>query len=189
MAADEFEYVGFWARVGASVIDTILVLLLTAPLIYWFYGADQGTGLNIGVNDLLSAVLALDLPRLQFYLHDLLADLVTPRGPLDVLINWVLPAVAIVVFWIARGATPGKMAIGARVVDARTGKSLSVVQSIVRYAGYYVSTVPLLLGLIWVAFDPRKQGWHDKLAGTVVVRVRRPKHCGLQQEGDILPPR
>jgi uncharacterized RDD family membrane protein YckC len=29
------------------------------------------------------------------------------------------------------------------------------------------------MGLLWVAFDPRKQGWHDKLAGTVVIRSRR----------------
>ena len=41
-----------------------------------------------------------------------------------------------------------------------------------RYLGYYVSIIPLFLGLIAVAFDPRKQGWHDKLAGTVVVRPR-----------------
>ena len=51
---------------------------------------------------------------------------------------------------------------------AATGGPLSVGQSIGRYFGYYVSTIPLLLGLIWVAFDSRKQGWHDKLAGTVV---------------------
>jgi len=36
-----------------------------------------------------------------------------------------------------------------------------------------VSMIPLFLGMIWVAFDARKQGWHDKLAGTVVVRNRR----------------
>ena len=46
-------------------------------------------------------------------------------------------------------------------------------QLVIRYLGYYVSTIPLGLGLIWVAFDARKQGWHDKMAGTVVVRSRR----------------
>jgi uncharacterized RDD family membrane protein YckC len=71
-----------------------------------------------------------------------------------------------------RQATPGKMAIGARVVDATTGGAPSTRQLVIRYLGYYVSTIPLLLGLIWVAFDPRKQGWHDKLAGTVVVRPK-----------------
>jgi uncharacterized RDD family membrane protein YckC len=81
--------------------------------------------------------------------------------------------VAIVLFWLYRQATPGKMAISARIVDARTGGKPGIGQLIGRYLGYFVSTMPLFLGLIWVAFDPRKQGWHDKLAGTVVVRPRQ----------------
>ncbi len=40
----------------------------------------------------------------------------------------------------------------------------------VKYLGYYLSAIPLLLGFVWVAFDKRKQGFHDKLAGTFVVR-------------------
>ncbi len=64
------------------------------------------------------------------------------------------------------------MLLSLRVVDATTGNTLSVGQSLGRYLGYYVSTIPLLIGLIWVAFDSKKQGWHDKLAGTVVVRAR-----------------
>lgn len=75
-------------------------------------------------------------------------------------------------FWVYRQATPGKMVISARIVDARTGGKPGTGQLIGRYLGYYVSIIPLLLGLVWVAFDARKQGWHDKLAGTVVVRPR-----------------
>jgi uncharacterized RDD family membrane protein YckC len=90
----------------------------------------------------------------------------------NLLISYVAPAIAVIAFWVARQATPGKMVFGARIVDARTGNSLTVRQSIGRYLGYFVSTIPFGLGLIWVAFDPRKQGWHDKLAGTVVVRPR-----------------
>jgi uncharacterized RDD family membrane protein YckC len=41
-----------------------------------------------------------------------------------------------------------------------------------RYLGYFVSAIPLFLGLIWVGIDGRKQGWHDKLAGTVVIRPK-----------------
>ena len=66
----------------------------------------------------------------------------------------------------------GQVTISLRVVDATTGGPLSLGQSIGRYLGYYVSTIPLLMGLIWVAFDRRKQGWHDKLAGTVVIRSK-----------------
>ncbi len=41
--------------------------------------------------------------------------------------------------------------------------------SFVRYLAYFVSLVPLGLGYLWVALDKRKQGWHDKIAGTVVI--------------------
>ena len=92
------------------------------------------------------------------------------QGPLDFLVSWVLPAVAVVLFWLARQATPGKMAIGARIVDAKTGGKPSTSQLLIRYLGYYVAMLPLFIGILWVAFDPRKQGWHDKMAGTVVVR-------------------
>jgi uncharacterized RDD family membrane protein YckC len=70
------------------------------------------------------------------------------------------------------------MAIGARIVDAKTGGKPATSQLVIRYLGYYVSTIPLFLGLIWVGFDPRKQGWHDKLAGTVVVRPSRTAKVG-----------
>jgi uncharacterized RDD family membrane protein YckC len=142
---EQLEYVGFWPRVGAALIDTLLLTLVCAPLVTMFYGAEYW------------------LTPTDKLLH----------GPADFLINWLLPALAIVLFWIYRQATPGKIAIGARIVDARTGAKPSTRQLIVRYAGYYVSILTLMLGLIWVAFDPRKQGWHDKLAGTVVVRLRR----------------
>ncbi|MBC7620480.1 MAG: RDD family protein, partial [Candidatus Saccharibacteria bacterium] len=94
------------------------------------------------------------------------------QGPVDFLLSWVAPAAAIVLFWIYRQATPGKIAIGAHIVDAMTGGKPSTRQLLIRYVGYYVSTIPLFLGMIWVAFDPRKQGWHDKMAGTVVVRKK-----------------
>ena len=85
----------------------------------------------------------------------------------------MLPAVAVILFWIYRQATPGKMAVSARIVDSRTGGRPSTGQLIGRYFAYYVSILPLMAGIIWVAFDARKQGWHDKLANTVVVRTKR----------------
>ena len=58
----------------------------------------------------------------------------------------------------------------ARAEDAKTGGKPSTGQFIGRYLCYYLSSLLLGLGFIWVAFDSRKQGWHDKLAGTLVVR-------------------
>jgi uncharacterized RDD family membrane protein YckC len=137
------EYVGFWARVGAAIIDTILVLVICAPLVTYIYGPDYWMGAGGFI-----------------------------AGPADFLINWLLPAVAVILFWIYRQATPGKMAIGAKIVDAKTGGKPSTGQLIGRYLAYYVSIIPFMLGLVWVGIDARKQGFHDKLAGTLVVRSR-----------------
>jgi uncharacterized RDD family membrane protein YckC len=141
----EVEYAGFWVRTGAALIDTALILAISFPLLFALYG--------------------------WAYFDSQKSGFVAGTG--DFVITWLLPAAASIVFWLTRQATPGKMLLSARVVDARTGNTLTVGQSIGRYLGYFISTLPFGLGLIWVAFDPRKQGWHDKLAGTVVIRSKR----------------
>ena len=143
----EAEYAGFWLRVAASVLDSFLLVMITLPLLLWIYGAEY---LDPGVSGFIA-------------------------GPADFLISWVLPAIAVILFWIYRSATPGKMAVSAQIVDAQTGGKGSTGQLIGRYLGYFVALVPMGLGIFWVAFDKRKQGWHDKLAGTVVVRKRKGK--------------
>lgn len=142
---DQPEYAGFWIRTGAAVIDSILVLMITFPLLISVYGWDY-----------------FDADTTGFV-----------AGPADFLISWVLPAIAVVAFWIARQATPGKMVLSMRIVDASTGNTPATGQLVGRYLGYYVSMLPLGLGIFWVAFDKKKQGWHDKLAGTVVIRELR----------------
>jgi uncharacterized RDD family membrane protein YckC len=92
------------------------------------------------------------------------------RGFWDVVFSYLVPACVIIVFWSYRSATPGKMILRLTIVDASTGASPSTRQFVLRYLGYYLATIPLLLGILWVGIDRRKQGWHDKLAGTVVIR-------------------
>ena len=73
-------------------------------------------------------------------------------------------------FWLRYLGNPGKMALKLKIVDATTGEKPSPGQAVGRYFAYILATIPLCLGFIWIAFDKRKQGWHDKLAGTVVIR-------------------
>lgn len=151
----DLEYVGFWPRVGASLIDTLLMVVLTTALLLAIYGMNYFS---------LSGSV---------------------QGPADFVISYVLPLVIVVAFWRLKNATPGKMAIGAEVIDARSGGPASMGQCIGRYFAYFVSTIPLCLGFAWVGFDRKKQGWHDKLAGTVVVRKRdrRPAPVHLDPAG------
>ena len=90
-------------------------------------------------------------------------------GPTGTLVTYLLPFIATLIFWHYRSATPGKMLLKLEIVDAETLKQPTTSQYLIRYVGYFVSTIPLCLGFLWVAFDPRKQAWHDKLAKTLVI--------------------
>lgn len=91
-------------------------------------------------------------------------------GPASLVISYLVPPFLIMTFWIKKSATPGKMAIGVTIVDARTGGQPSTKQFVIRYFAYGLSLLALGLGYLWIVFDARKQGWHDKLADTVVVK-------------------
>lgn len=134
------EYAGFWIRVGASLIDTVLILIITVPILGAIYGESYLFGDSF------------------------------IRGFWDIVFGYILPAVAIIAFWVYKSATPGKMATKLTIVDSRTGGVPTTSQYVIRYIGYYLAALPLFLGLIWVGIDKRKQGWHDKLANTVVLR-------------------
>ncbi len=153
MNTNDLEYVGFWPRVGASFIDILLQIVITAPLTYMVYGQYTSGGW-------------------------------VPMGTADIFINFILPAIAVIALWVRWGATPGKMAMSARVVDCDTGAPLSIGMSLLRYVGYFISALPLFVGFIWIAFDRRKQGWHDKIANSVVVRPSGPERVHFSGEMD-----
>jgi len=75
-----------------------------------------------------------------------------------------------VALWAWRGQTVGMMPFNMKVVGVADGKNIDVMRALLRYVGFIIAAIPLLIGLIWAAFDSRKQGWHDKIAGTVVIR-------------------
>ena len=136
----EQQYAGFWIRTGAAIIDSILLLIILVPVLTSIYGTGYWLGQTLN------------------------------QGIWGILFNYILPAVAVIAFWMYKSATPGKIVLKLSIVDAETGDKPSTGQFIGRYLGYYVSMIPLFIGIMWVGLDKRKQGWHDKLAGTVVIR-------------------
>ena len=94
----------------------------------------------------------------------------------------VIEGLITVAFWMYFSATPGKMLLSAKVVSAKTGKPLTFLHACARYICYIVSALPLGLGFLWIGVDQRKQGFHDKIAGTVVVQVRLPVHFNSKNE-------
>ena len=145
MENDEIEYAGFWIRTGAALIDTVLLLMITLPLTFAVYGSEYWN-MNDG----------------KIY-----------HGTADILINYMLPFVGAVILWVSKAGTPGKLVLGLRVVDATTGDHLGIGQAAGRYLAYFPSMLALMMGIFWVAWDSKKQGWHDRLARTVVVRNKK----------------
>jgi uncharacterized RDD family membrane protein YckC len=68
------------------------------------------------------------------------------------------------------GQTPGKKLMGIRVIKVN-GQPLQGADAVIRYIGYYINSIVIMIGWVWAIFDENNQGWHDKLAGTYVVRA------------------
>ena len=67
------------------------------------------------------------------------------------------------------GQTPGKKALGIRVIDFSGGGPIGYGRALIRYLGRIVSGIVFLLGYFWMIWDKEKQTWHDKFANSVVV--------------------
>ncbi len=139
------RYGGFLLRLGAALIDSLLFSMLSLCLLYLVYGP--------------AYFQSLSNPD----------GMAASGGSLGFMIDWMLPLAITVFCWLRFLGTPGKLLLGCQVVDARSGRSLGLGQALLRYLGYFVSALPLGLGFLWIIWDKRKQGFHDKIAGTVVV--------------------
>jgi uncharacterized RDD family membrane protein YckC len=86
------------------------------------------------------------------------------------LISIIISMAYFTYFHGAIGQTPGKILLKLQVVGT-TGKKLTYGIALLRWIGCIISSLAFFLGFLWVAFDSKKQGWHDKIAGTVVELV------------------
>lgn len=142
---DHIQYAGFWRRLLAFIIDSFLFSAVIAPVLLVTYGHDY------------------------FYWSSEQTEWYAFYGPMDVLLTLLLPIVLIIAFWVKIGATPGKLLLDCRVVDANTLQLLGWKKALLRCLAYTISTLPLYLGFAWIAVDKRKQGLHDKLVKTLVL--------------------
>lgn len=142
---DSIQYAGFWRRLLAFILDSFLFGAVVVPFLVLIYGRDY------------------------FYWSSEQTGMFAIYGIADFLLTTLLPVVLIIGFWTRLGATPGKLLLDCRVVDAKTLQPLSGKKAVIRCLAYLASALPIYLGFVWIAFDKRKQGLHDKLAGTLVL--------------------
>ncbi|RLI61423.1 MAG: RDD family protein [Candidatus Asgardarchaeum californiense] len=111
MNEKNIKYAGFWIRVGATLIDSLILMMFTVPLALMYYGDSY-----------------------QYAEHHSMV--------VDIFLKYIFPMTATIIFWIYKSATPGKIVLGLKILDASSGKPISPVQALVRYASYYVAAIP-----------------------------------------------
>ncbi len=149
---------GFFSRFEAFVIDLVIlsiIQLVSSAFIQAFLRFFRLTGLVQNVID---------------YLQNSGVELV---GGSIVFALFVIGYFAF--FWSLVGFTPGKAVLGLRVVK-RDGVKISFFRALLRFFMYWISAIPLFLGFLWVLWDPKRQAWHDKIAGTQVLYIPKRPH-------------
>jgi uncharacterized RDD family membrane protein YckC len=148
------RYGGFWRRLFAFLIDEVILYFVSLIL---FMISLLALGLK---EDMVGSVISslgepehgIALFALLYIATSLLAGMIYFTG-----------------FHGMAGRTPGKMLFGLRVIQA-SGDPITPGIAFLRWVGYLISGPLFCLGFLWIAFDGRKQGWHDKIAATLVIR-------------------
>jgi uncharacterized RDD family membrane protein YckC len=145
------RYAGFFSRSAAFVLDRIIafgiafVILLVIQYFLNLFRIDQWFE-SLGQDAMIRAVLVILFSTIGIYL---LVSTLYDIG-----------------FWLLSGQTPGKRVLGVRVMRA-DGKRLRLGNALLRQVGYWVSAI-FFVGFLWILVDNKRQGFHDKLAGTIV---------------------
>ena len=172
----------FGIRLLAHLIDSAIWTFLMMLVVFGLFGREILAAVQKAVEQAAGGAVALD------------AHLFEPPVWFTVVFNYALPIAVLVWLWKWKSATPGKMILKLKVVDAATGGPLTMKQCLLRTLGYFppmiplmffmsagiapqpllfigagVFTCPLLWGFLSILTDPLKRGWHDKMAGTMVV--------------------
>jgi uncharacterized RDD family membrane protein YckC len=144
---------GFFSRLEAFVVDLIILSII-----------------QLGGSAFINAFL-------KFFRLTGLADkikTILENSTVNIVVGSALMTLLVIgyftFFWTLVGYTPGKAILGLKVVRKNGGK-LSFGRSLLRFFAYWISMLPLFLGFFWVLWDSKRQGWHDKIAGTQVLYI------------------
>jgi uncharacterized RDD family membrane protein YckC len=139
------RYAGFWIRLAAYILDAIFIAIIGSIICY-----------------ILAIVMVLVIggvdPSLSY-------------DNIGTLAGFVTGIIFYIGFWSWRGQTPGKMIVGIKIVR-NDGSSINIGRAFLRLLGYVVSGLIIYVGYLMIAWDVKKQGLHDKIADTIVIKVR-----------------
>jgi uncharacterized RDD family membrane protein YckC len=163
IANSKVAYAGFGMRMLASTIDCFIGSLLLLPFTAIYTNITENSAVQ---NMLLSGVRPEDIPPEQLipYIKIQLFSL---------FLQMAIVSIAVITCWVYKSATPGKMLLKMKIVDAKTGEKPTTKQFILRYLGYLLSILPLGIGFIFMYYHKKHQGIHDKVAGTAVIYTNK----------------
>lgn len=166
----QITYPRFIPRIFAMVIDLTILSIVLTPLMniiskntLIFYFQDFFQANEIDTSSLESLSLATSMPEFAQYLTA--SKFLTYSATLFI-INTTFMGVYFVFFWRKFGATPGKIIMRMRVVNAEDYSTPTIFQLIKRFLGY----ITALIGIWTILFTKKGLALHDKLAGTVVIK-------------------
>jgi uncharacterized RDD family membrane protein YckC len=179
---DNTQYAGFQIRMLSNLIDLILISILFFPIFSVLSAVIYG---NVLPGEVITKVInemaevSKGDPSFSASLFfknslDIREYFINNHG-IEKLIIYSISQVLIIIatfllFWIKKQATPGKRLLSIKIVDATTLAKPTSKQLIIRAFAILISSLPFLMGIIWLVFDPRKQTWHDKIANTLVIK-------------------
>lgn len=178
------RYATFNRRMLAATIDSVLIMILVAPLMDDIFTALYGP-VQIDVLALWREASMKGDPL--FFQQRLIESGFLMRWLANCVWQTVILAAATALFWHRWSATPGKMMLGIKIVDAETEANITGRQIWLRLLGYVLSFAVLLIGFLWIGIDRRCQAWHDKIAGTVVIRIPKPGSPVAGRSGSPAP--
>jgi len=152
------RYGGFWLRVVAMLIDNIIVGIPTGILAMLLMGGSMLSMARMGNNPTPEEAISAMIPMFA-------------AGALAALVGTVLNCAYETFFVVKYGATPGKMALGLKVVRP-DGSGIQVGRAIGRYFSKVLSGMILYIGYIMVGIDSQKRGLHDMICDTRVIKTR-----------------
>lgn len=169
------EYATLNRRMFAALIDTLLLLFVIMPLNkfseFFFFGGKRFIEILDQVAKSTadaSGAIALDVLVSQLWAAGHIQGYI-----LSNVLSFIVIGICICGFWMKYAATPGKLIMKCKIVDANSLQPISFNQAVVRYVCYLFSALVLCLGFIMIQFSKKSRGLHDILAGTIVIVNRR----------------
>jgi uncharacterized RDD family membrane protein YckC len=147
---------GFFSRLIAFGLDLVFISVINLVVL---------TGIGLIINFFFASNFE------RFPVIQTVADTIIASSEiLMALFGTFFGFIYFIFFWVISGFTPGKALLGLRVVRS-DGRPVNLGRAVLRLIAYLIAALPLFLGFIWILFDNRRQGWHDKIARTYVIYV------------------